>query len=153
MINNKKGNAAIINLISVVITVIIIVAVGVIYYIFLSPEKLELKEIVYENIDKKDYEIDKEFEEGLDTSIEVRYTDDELDMHRDLKDYYQGREDPFSQSDNRNEVLELDGLTEEEERTTNSRPDLAPVLPDDEESEIDLDNTTPTGGNSSFIKL
>ena len=119
---------------------------------FLSPEKLELKEIVYENIDKKDYEIDKEFEEGLDTSIEVRYTDDELDMHRDLKDYYQGREDPFNQSDDRNEVLELDGLTEDEQKTTNSRPDLAPVQPEDEE-EIDLNGTTPTGGNSSIIGL
>lgn len=142
MINNKNGNAIVANFISIIITMIIIVAVGIVYYGFLSPEELKIEEANYVRIDLKDYEIDKEFELGLDTVVDISYHNSELDMHRDLKDYYQGREDPFSQSDNRNSI-EL--KEDESPRYTDSRPDLVPSI-DDEETEIDLNK-----GNSTIL--
>lgn len=150
MINKKCGSTAIANLISVIISVILIVAIGVIYYIFFSPSALELEEIEYVKIDKEDYQIDQEFESGLDSTIDFNYTDDDLDMHRDLKDYYQGREDPFAASEDRNTTIDLD--SEKGEKVTNSRPDLAPPETDEEEVEIDLGSKN-TNTNSSILNF
>ena len=144
MINKKSGSERIINLISIIVTVLIILAIGLIYYIFFSPSNLELKTYQYTKINQKDYEIDREFEQGLDTTIDIRYTDRELDMHKNLKDYYQGREDPFSTEYNRDDMIELDGeRAMNGEEVTYSKPDQAPTKTD-EEQEININNEIPS---------
>ena len=152
MINKKSGSAIVANIISVIITEIIIIAVGIVYYVFFSPEELDIKKVKYAKLEQHDYAIDKEFKEGLDTTIDINYTDDELDMHRDLKDYYQGREDPFADSEDRNTMVNIDGEREQAgEKVTDSRPDLIPVIPD--ESEIDIEGTTESENNSSILNF
>lgn len=118
----RQGNIAM--QISIMLgSVILILVATFVYYMFIKPEKLEINEVSYTRINNEDYDVNEDkLNEGLFLTNNFNVDNSSVQMHKDLKDLYSGRNNPFSEfKDSREDIETIDALNKELEDKNNQR--------------------------------
>lgn len=123
MKNTKQGNLAV-QLSILFGSIVLILVATFVYYMFIKPEKLEINQVSYTRIDNSEYDVNEdELNHGLFLTNNFDVDNSTVQMHKDLKDLYSGRNNPFAKfPDNREDIEiieELNRLAEEKKDQTN----------------------------------
>ncbi|MDD4067057.1 MAG: hypothetical protein PHH22_03690 [Clostridia bacterium] len=93
---DKLGNV-LSNLITIIVWFVIISAISFAMYVYLSPEVVTFNEKSYEKIAQEAYEVkDEAIDDSLLSAKLLTIDKNDLKRYEDLKDYYKGRNDPFT---------------------------------------------------------
>ncbi len=114
MKNRNQGNIAI--RISIMFgSIILILVVAFVYYMFIKPKELVINTVEYTKINRSDYDVNEdELNDGLFLTNNFDVSNQKIQMHKDLKDLYSGRENPFQKfPDNREDIETIDKLNQD----------------------------------------
>lgn len=134
MKSRNQGNIAI--RISIMFGSIILILVATFaYYMFIKPQELVINEIEYTNINKSDYNVNEdELNSGLFLTNNFDVDNTNVQMHKDLKDLYSGRNNPFQEfSDNREDIDTINELNQEIENKNKQQSNHSSSNNQDEE--------------------
>lgn len=114
MKKGKQGNIAM-HLSIMFGSIVLILVATFVYYMFIKPQKLEINAVNYTRIKSSDYNVNEdELNHGLFLTTNFNVNDDKVQMHKDLKDLYSGRDNIFDKfEDDREDFGTIDELNSE----------------------------------------
>jgi len=115
---DKFGNI-LSNLITIIVWFVIISTISFAMYVYLSPEVVTFNEKSYEKIAQEAYEVkDEALNDSLLSAKLLTIDKNDLKRYEDLKDYYKGRNDPFTSLNGyREDVLNDNDIDNTEDNT------------------------------------